>query len=139
MNKDIYITNERLFYKSLTNTLKDVRKEKGISQKDVADVINVSEEEYAQYELAKISVPIPKLVNICNILGIDLSELIKSSIEDQNTEGITLYNTVIHNTNHYSRFLYGFFNADLSILRNKVLFLSIILCYIFIILVFIVL
>ena len=41
--------------------LKDLREDKDLSQKDVAEVINISQTNYSKYELEKINIPLDTL------------------------------------------------------------------------------
>ena len=41
--------------------IKDIRKDKDLLQKDVADFLNVSQTNYSKYELGKINIPINTL------------------------------------------------------------------------------
>ncbi|MCI9366341.1 MAG: helix-turn-helix transcriptional regulator [Clostridia bacterium] len=41
--------------------LKDLREDRDLSQKDVADILNISQTNYSKYELEKINIPIEYL------------------------------------------------------------------------------
>ncbi len=44
--------------------IKDMREDKDLLQKDVADFLNVSQTNYSKYELGKINIPINTLKNM---------------------------------------------------------------------------
>lgn len=44
--------------------IKDMREDKDLLQKDVADFLNVSQTNYSKYELGKINIPINALKNM---------------------------------------------------------------------------
>lgn len=43
------------------NRLKELREDKDLLQKDIADIINVDQSNYSKYELEKINIPIEYL------------------------------------------------------------------------------
>lgn len=43
------------------NRLKDLREDKDLLQKEIAEIINVSQTNYSKYELDKINIPIETL------------------------------------------------------------------------------
>ena len=42
-------------------TIKDIREDREIKQKDVAEFLNISQTNYSKYELGKINIPIETL------------------------------------------------------------------------------
>jgi len=44
--------------------LKDLREDRDLSQKNVADFLNISQTNYSKYELAKINIPIESLIKL---------------------------------------------------------------------------
>lgn len=43
------------------NRLKDLREDKDLLQKDIAEILNVSQTNYSKYELEKINIPVETL------------------------------------------------------------------------------
>lgn len=43
------------------NRLKDLREDKDLYQKDIADMLNIDQSNYSKYELEKINIPIETL------------------------------------------------------------------------------
>ena len=44
--------------------LKDLREDRDLSQKNVADFLNISQTNYSKYELGKINIPIDTLIKL---------------------------------------------------------------------------
>ena len=56
--------------------LKQVRVDKGLAQKQVADALNVSESGYAHCEQCRTEPNIEMLINLANFFDISLDELV---------------------------------------------------------------
>ena len=65
---------------NLGKTLQDLRKEKNISQEDIADILNVSRQTISNWENSKSYPDILALIKLCDIYKISLDALLK---EDQ--------------------------------------------------------
>ncbi len=46
------------------NRLKDLREDKDLKQKDIANILNISQTNYSKYELGKINIPIDTLIKL---------------------------------------------------------------------------
>lgn len=44
--------------------IKDLREDRDLKQKDVADILHISQTNYSKYELGKINIPIKTLKNL---------------------------------------------------------------------------
>ena len=77
---------------SLSNTLKKVREAKGLSQKEVAGLIEMAQAQYSRIESGKTDPSFSVVVKIANALGFSLSELFKADdiFTDVNTYDKTL-------------------------------------------------
>lgn len=62
------------------NNLKNARKEKGLTQKQIATMLNVVESCYANWEQGRTEPNIDFLRKLSNILEVSLDDLIKSEI-----------------------------------------------------------
>ncbi|HBF1646943.1 helix-turn-helix transcriptional regulator [Clostridioides difficile] len=57
------------------NSLKEIRNKKGISQKKLAQKLEISPQRYNQYERARRKLPVDIAVKIANEFGITLDEI----------------------------------------------------------------
>lgn len=57
---------------NLHQTIRDRRKEQGLSQADVADAARVARETYSRFEGGKHDIGLRRLMRICEALGLDL-------------------------------------------------------------------
>ena len=62
-------------YNRIITQLKLERKKRNISQKNMAKSLNVSNATYSRIESCKIPLDVNRLIAVCEILKIDLSEL----------------------------------------------------------------
>lgn len=78
--------------------IKKVRKDKGLTQQDLADLLNLSPKTISKWECGKGCPDISILNELCNILGISVTELLNGELglNDENnatiTESIKYYN-----------------------------------------------
>lgn len=68
--------------------LKELRKNAGFTQLQMAQRINVARTTYAEYEQGKIQPPIDKIQRICRTFGISTSEL----VQIENNTGVDIGN-----------------------------------------------
>lgn len=61
--------------KELQNVLKDLRKSKRISQQELANKLNITQQAYAHYENGTRSIPIETLITIADLFNISLDYL----------------------------------------------------------------
>ncbi len=60
--------------------LKELRKEKGLSQDDVAKSLNVQQHTYSGWETGKHQISVDKIPAICNFFEIEPAELFSNSV-----------------------------------------------------------
>lgn len=51
--------------KKYNNIIRELREDKDLSQKEVAEILNTSQNTYSRYELGKRSLPIEHLITLC--------------------------------------------------------------------------
>ena len=56
--------------------IKDLREDKDILQKDVAELLNISQTNYSKYELGKINIPINTLKKLALIFDTSIDYLL---------------------------------------------------------------
>ncbi len=56
--------------------LRDLRTERGLSQEDVAQVLNTTQQYYGKYELGKRPLPIEHLVTLCKFYQVSADWLL---------------------------------------------------------------
>ena len=75
--------------------LKELRKEKGLSQEDVAKSLNAQQHTYSGWETDKHQISVDKIPTICNFFEIEPAELFSNSIYQ--TFNDKVQNGYIHN------------------------------------------
>jgi transcriptional regulator with XRE-family HTH domain len=76
----------------LSNTLKQVREAKSLSQKEVATLLDMAQAQYSRIESGKTDPSFSTVAKIAQALGLDLSELFKADeiFSDTNSYDKTL-------------------------------------------------
>jgi transcriptional regulator with XRE-family HTH domain len=69
--------DQKTFFCNLGKRLADIRKSQGLTQCRLAELANCSQQLIAGYEAGLMNVW--RLVNIANVLGVDLNDLVKDS------------------------------------------------------------
>ncbi len=74
--------DEQQFFKSLGARIAALRQEAGLSQQAVADTLEIAQQTYANYEVARARPPVSLLPELAQLFGISVDELlgIKSGI-----------------------------------------------------------
>lgn len=65
-----------------TNNLKFYRQQMKLTQKEVAEKLNVAREQYSRYEVGKLELDYYKLVQVCKILDITPNDLFEGCFND---------------------------------------------------------
>ena len=92
-------------YNQFGNTLREIRKCKGLSQENMASMLNISRSGYSKYESGESSPSIDTIKEICEVLNISSDYLIGIKNDDvMNKE------TIKNNPFEVSE-LYMYFNA----------------------------
>lgn len=50
--------------------LTDIRKQKGLSQRKVAEILNIPQQQYSRYENGKNEIPVRYIITLCRFYGI---------------------------------------------------------------------
>jgi XRE family transcriptional regulator, regulator of sulfur utilization len=79
------ISNENIIEK-----VRLTRLNRGLSQENMADMLHISTTAYGDIERGKTELTIPRLLKICQILGVELTELL--DLESKNDAFIQLEN-----------------------------------------------
>lgn len=61
--------------------IKDLREDKDMLQKDVAELLNISQTNYSKYELGKINIPINTLKKLALIFDTSIDYLLRLTNE----------------------------------------------------------
>ena len=66
----VYLKNLRKFEMKYYDNLKKIREQKQKSQKQIADILNTTQQQYHLYESGKRKLPIDGLIILCNYYNI---------------------------------------------------------------------
>ena len=67
-------------YKKLGKIIKDIRESKGLSQRKLAKIINISNAELSKIESGERQIPnLVTLISVCELLNINFTELLKET------------------------------------------------------------
>ena len=82
------------------NRLKELREDRDLLQKDIAELLKVDQSNYSKYELEKISIPMSILIRLANFYGTSIDYLLyrtderspypKSIVVDRTKEDINV-------------------------------------------------
>ena len=67
----------------IAERLCEVRKEHGLSQKKVAELLNVPQQQYSRYENGKFDIPVRYIITLCKFYGIS-SDWLLGLTEERN-------------------------------------------------------
>ena len=128
---DLTNIDEKEFYENLQDILKTARIEQNISQKQVANKLGFTQQQYQKYETGTNRIPAIQALKIANYLDLSINDVIGGAII-RTVKGIETKpvneNTVIYNSyNYHNGFFSNFFNMDLNFMKNKVALSAIIL------------
>ena len=68
--------NEEQFFKALGARIAELRKEQGLSQQALADQLEIPQQTYANYEVARARIPASMLPDLARIFGVGVDELL---------------------------------------------------------------
>lgn len=68
--------DEQQFFKTLGARIAQLRKEQGLSQQAVADAMEVAQQTYANYEVARARPPASMLPDLAKLFGVSVDELL---------------------------------------------------------------
>lgn len=61
---------------SITDNLRDIRKERGLSQSQLADLLETTQQQYSKYENGVQEIPVRHIVTICRFYGVSADWLL---------------------------------------------------------------
>jgi transcriptional regulator with XRE-family HTH domain len=73
----IYMTDQKTFFRDLGRRLAQLRKEQGMTQGQLAEHVQCSQQTIAEYEAGRMNVPVWRLLMIADALGIGVDDLLK--------------------------------------------------------------
>ena len=76
------------------NKLYNLRKQKGLSQEELANRLNVSRQTVSKWEVGDSTPDMEKLIAISDMFGISLDELVMDKVPDQMGETLSKSETV---------------------------------------------
>lgn len=68
--------DEQQFFKALSARIAQLRKEAGLSQQAMADALEIPQQTYANYEVARARPPVSLLPELAQLLGISVDDLL---------------------------------------------------------------
>jgi transcriptional regulator with XRE-family HTH domain len=69
--------DEEGFYKALGERIADLRRERAITQQQLADVLGLSQKTVGHYEVGRIRLQVSILLDLADSLGVSVSELLE--------------------------------------------------------------
>lgn len=72
----IMARDEQQFFKTLGARIAQLRKEAGLSQQAMADALEIPQQTYANYEVARARPPVSLLPELAQLLGISVDDLL---------------------------------------------------------------
>ena len=96
--------------------IKKVRKDKGLTQQDLADLLNLSPKTISKWECGKGCPDISILNELCNILGISVTELLNGELGLNDENNATITESIKYYNNRFKRKLIVIFLITLLIL-----------------------
>lgn len=76
---DEYMTDQKTFFQDMGRRLTEIRKEQGLTQCQLAERAQCSQQMIAEYEAGKRNIPVGRLLTIAEALGVAVDDLIKDS------------------------------------------------------------
>ncbi len=74
---EVYVMNQNTFFKELGRRLAATRKEHGLTQVQMAEQSACSQQLIAAYEAGRLNIPVWRLLNIAEALGVQVDDLLK--------------------------------------------------------------
>ena len=96
--------------------IKKIRKDKGLTQQDLADLLNLSPKTISKWECGKGCPDISILNELCNILGISVTELLNGELGLKDENNATITESIRYYNNRFKRKLIVIFLITLLIL-----------------------
>ena len=83
--------------------IKKIRKDKGLTQQDLADLLNLSPKTISKWECGKGCPDISILNELCNILGISVTELLNGELGLKDDNNATITESIKYYNNRFKR------------------------------------
>jgi transcriptional regulator with XRE-family HTH domain len=77
-----------LSLKQIKENISIARKQSGITQEEMARLLDISQPAYSYYETGEKPIPLNKIKRICEILSIPMQELVGDISKDENGEEV---------------------------------------------------
>ena len=65
------------------NRLRDMREDRDLKQKDLADLLRAHQTTYSDYELGRLNIPVPALHALADFYGVSIDYLLGRTNEKQ--------------------------------------------------------
>lgn len=120
------------YYEELGRKLLKIREEKNLVQKEVADAVGVTFQQWQKYEKGVNRIPTKTLVIFCEMTETDIKDITGCTVESYEKiykEEIINYNTnnTINNIYNYNGFFSNLLNMDLNLMKNKVVVFAVVM------------
>ncbi len=79
--------HDQKFFKALGARIADARKAQNLTQQEVADLLGVAQQTYAQYEVGRSRIPASMLPKLAHDLSVTLDELMGTNEHQQRKPG----------------------------------------------------
>lgn len=76
---DLCMTDQKTFLSNLGKRLAELRREQGLTQGQLAERSQCSQQSIAEYETGRLNIPVGRLASIADALGVGVDELLKDS------------------------------------------------------------
>ena len=104
--------------KQIAMRIEDLRESSDYTVEQMADMLNVSAEEYRKYELGEADMSISFLVKLSDVLGVDMTEILTGQTPRLNTLSVTRagkgHETDSHDQYVYKNLAYNFIHRKIE-------------------------
>ena len=67
--------------------IRDLREDRDLSQKEIAELLQVHQTTYSDYELGKVNIPVPALHKLADFYGVSIDYLLgRTDIKEPNSK-----------------------------------------------------
>ena len=67
--------------------VRDLREDRDLSQKEIAELLQVHQTTYSDYELGKVNIPVPALHKLADFYGVSIDYLLgRTDIKEPNSK-----------------------------------------------------
>jgi transcriptional regulator with XRE-family HTH domain len=73
--------DEKKFFRELGARVAELRKEQGITQQQLADLLDVSQQSVAAYEVGRLRIAVSMLPRLARVLGVSVEALIGETVK----------------------------------------------------------